>query len=160
MSWCTANDGTEETVDCSGDSWQYQAADGTWRTEVSFPTDGAESDQNPVSFGGFLNATGNGEITVSGIPSSIAVAVSDSLVGRPIRLNLTCNLGSPVVEQEESCVLFGVDFTNYSPAFNVNMALYRFKGEIDDKRALIWRMYRCMTQCVTFRWNGKTRLAK
>lgn len=127
---CTASDGTEESADCTGDSWQYQAADGAWKTEVRFPTNGDESDPNPVSFEeGFLNATGNGEVTVSGISASIATAVSDSFYGRAIRLNLTCNQQSPAIEEEESCVLFEIDFTNFSPNFNVNMALYRFKGK-------------------------------
>lgn len=134
ISRCTANDGTEEAVDCTGDSWQYQAADGAWKTEVSFPTNGDdEFDPNSVAFEGFLSATGDGGITVSGIPASIATAVSDSLYGRPVRLNLTCHQESAVVEEEESCVIFMVDFTNYSPAFNVNMALYRFKGKVQQK---------------------------
>lgn len=116
-------------MDCTGDSWQYQAADGVWKTDVAFPTNGDESDPTPVSIEGFLNATGDGGITVSGIPATIAAAVSDSLYGRPIRLSLTCSQDSPVVQEEESCVLFELGFTNYSPGFNVNMALYRFKGE-------------------------------
>lgn len=74
---------------------------------------------------------------MSGIPASIATAVSDSLYGRPIRLNLTCNQESPVVEEEESCVLFKVDFTNFSPAFNVNMALYRFKGKVQQQPCIV-----------------------
>ncbi|CAN0261324.1 unnamed protein product [Ectocarpus sp. 12 AP-2014] len=123
-----ADDGTEEADDCTGDSWRYQAADGEWKTELSFPATWESSDAAPmVSFEGFFNATGDGEVTVSGIPTSIAPAVSDSLYGRNIEFALTCNQEDPAVMEEDSCVLFQVDFMNYSPTFDVNMALFRFE---------------------------------
>lgn len=129
LSLVAADDGTEEAVDCTGDSWRYQAADGEWKTELSFPATWESSDAAPmVSFEGFFNATGDGEVTVSGIPASIAPAVSDSLYGRNIELALTCNQEDPVVLEEDYCVQFQVDFTNYSPTFDVNMALFRFEG--------------------------------
>lgn len=130
LSVAAEDDGTEEAVDCTGDSWRYQAADGEWKTELSFPATWESSDVAPmVYFEGFFNATGDGEVTVSGIPTSIAPAVSDSLYGRNIELALTCNQEDPVVVEEDSCVLFQVEFTNYSPTFDVNMALFRFEGK-------------------------------
>lgn len=129
LSVVAADDGTEEAVDCTGDSWRYQAANGEWKTELSFPATWESSDTAPmVSFEGFFKATGDGEVTVSGISTSIAPAVSDSLYGRIIELALTCNQEDPVVMEEDSCLLFHVEFTNYSPIFDVNMALFRFEG--------------------------------
>lgn len=127
----SAGDGTEDAVDCTADSWRYQTADGEWRTELGFPADEDVSDSPaPVSFEGFFNVTAGGEVTVSGIPASIAPAMSDSLFGRMIQLNLTCDDAelSASVNVEESCVLFQVDFSTYSPALDFNMALYRFQG--------------------------------
>ncbi|CAM9231177.1 unnamed protein product [Hapterophycus canaliculatus] len=127
-----ASDGTEEAVDCTADSWRYQTADGEWKTVLGFPADEDDSDSPaPVSFEGFFNVTGDGEITVSGIPSSIAPAMSDSLYGRTIQLNLTCDESqlSAIVDEEDSCVLFQVEFSTYSSALDFNMALYRFSAD-------------------------------
>lgn len=105
-----------EEVDCTGDAWRYQTADGDWRTEVTYPD--KEMMSSSVSFDGFFNATG-GEVTVSSIPASIAPAVSDTLYGRTIQLNLTCNHQADTsslrlsVDEQDSCVLFQVEFSNY-----------------------------------------------
>lgn len=105
-----ANDGTEEAVDCVGDSWRYQLANGDWRTEVNFPDPDSTA---PATFDGMLfNATADGNFTVSGIPASIAPAVSDSLYGRTIQLDLACNQ-EDAVDDADACVLFQVNFTNY-----------------------------------------------
>lgn len=127
----SASDGTEEAANCTADSWRYQTADGEWRTDLGFPADEDDSDSPaPVTFEEFFNVTGDGEITVPGIPASIAPAMSDSLYGRTIQLNLTCEQAqlTAVVDEEDSCVLFQVEFSTYSPALDFNMALYRFQG--------------------------------
>lgn len=107
---CAGSDDTGEAVNCTCDSWQYMHADGEWRSEVTFPGDGVNS--TPALSGSLFNSTKNGGITVSPIPASIAPAVSDSLYGRTIQLNLTCNQEA-VVEKNESCVLFQVEFNNF-----------------------------------------------
>lgn len=109
-------DGTEEAVNCTGRSWQYLTADGEWRTNVTFPND----DQTSVKFDGFFNSTGSGEFTVSSIPASIAPAVSDTLYGRTIQANLTCNQDD-MVDEGDSCVSFQVEFNNYR-CVNVTLA--------------------------------------
>ncbi|CAB1120088.1 unnamed protein product [Ectocarpus sp. CCAP 1310/34] len=77
----------EEAIDCTGDSWRHQAADGEWKTELSFPATWESSDAAPiVSFEGFFYAIGDVEVMISGIPTSIAPAVADSLYGRNIEL--------------------------------------------------------------------------
>lgn len=75
---------------------------------LTFP----EEDSEVVTFDGVFNATGDGGITVSSIPSSIAPAMSNSLFGRTIQLNLTCDQPD-VVSEDDACVLFQVEFTNY-----------------------------------------------
>lgn len=96
-------------MDCVGDSWRYQLANGDWRTEVNFP----DEDSTAAAFDGLLfNATADGVFTVSGIPASIAPAVSDSLYGRTIQLDLDCNQ-EDAVDDADACVLFQVNFTNY-----------------------------------------------
>ncbi|CAM9360309.1 unnamed protein product, partial [Scytosiphon promiscuus] len=125
-----ASDGTEEAVDCLAESWQYETADGEWRTDLAFPADEDSSDSPaPVTFEDLFSVTGDGAMTVSGIPASIAPAISDSLYGRTIQVNLTCDEAQlpAVVDQEDSCVLFQVESSTYSSAVDFNMALYRFQ---------------------------------
>lgn len=110
-------DGTEEAVNCTGRSWQYLTADDEWRTNVTFPNE----DQTSVRFDGFFNSTGSGEFTVSSIPASIAPAVSDTLYGRRIQVNLTCNQEDDMVDEGDSCVSFQVEFSNYR-CVNVTLA--------------------------------------
>lgn len=65
-----------------------------------------------VSCEGLFNATGEGDLVVSEIPESKAVAVSDSLFGNTIELDLTCSDDAGIIDADESCVQFMVNFTN------------------------------------------------
>lgn len=108
----TTTDDQTIPVNCTGDGWRYFSADGAAKTDLTYPDSSLEATNTEVSFDGLFNATGEGDLVVSEIPESKAVAVSDSLFGNTIELDLTCSDGAGVVDVVASCVQFMVNFTN------------------------------------------------
>lgn len=98
-----------ERVNCTSTAWQYFGANDTRKTEVAFPD---EEPTNATAFEELFIATNGSYLKVAAVPAERAVAVSDSLYGWTIQINLTCDQDA-VVEEEDSCVIFEVDFTNY-----------------------------------------------
>lgn len=98
------------TVNCTVTSWQY-LSNGTWETALYYP---AEEPVNPTEFQELFSANGT-DLIVPPVPASLAPALSDSLYGRTVQVNLMCDTEyiPATVEGEDSCVIFEVDFTNY-----------------------------------------------
>lgn len=63
-----------------------------------------------VAFEELFAADGH-NLSINSYPTDVAVAISDSLVSVDIEVFLTCDQ-EPVVADEDSCVLFNMNFTN------------------------------------------------
>lgn len=87
-----------------------------WSSNLTFPAAENEETENiPVGDLFYVNGT---DLGVKSVPAASAVAFSDSLFGRTVQLNITCERadGSPFVitpEQGDSCIFFQVNTTNY-----------------------------------------------
>ncbi|CAM9591361.1 unnamed protein product [Pylaiella littoralis] len=115
-------------VNCTVDSWRYQLAGGGYATNFTFPDSGDIANTTQVAFEELFAADGH-NLSINSYPTDVAVAISDSLVSVDIEVFLTCDQ-EPVVADEDSCVLFNMNFTNSSPepdAELLSSALYRFE---------------------------------
>lgn len=63
-----------------------------------------------VAYEGLFEANKH-ELMIDSYPEDVAVAISDSLFGVNIEVFLSCDQ-EPVVDAEDSCVLFNLNFTN------------------------------------------------
>lgn len=97
-------------VNCTVTSWQYMS-NGTWETALYYPD---EVPTNPTEFQGLFSANGS-DLLVAPVPASLAPALSDSLYGRTVQVDLVCDTEHipATVQDDDSCVIFEVEFTNY-----------------------------------------------
>eukprot|EP00904_Undaria_pinnatifida_P013748 jgi/Undpi1/9503/HiC_scaffold_27.g11959.m1 len=117
---------TKAVRNCTGTSWRYLLADGTYTTNLSFPDAKSKDETTKVAFPGLFNASAD-DLVVDSIPTGKAVAASDSLYGRTVEVTLSCEVEDDEdLDDEDACVMFEVNFTNTSPIPDVTIALYRF----------------------------------
>lgn len=102
---------TTEALNCTATSWRYMLTDDTYETVVTYPDSEFNTTNTEVAFADLFTAQGE-DLYVSPIPAGKAVAVSDSLFGRPIEVALSCSGQQQVTSDDESCVLFHANFTN------------------------------------------------
>ena len=111
----TASEDSEQTTavtNCTGTSWRYQLADGSYTAKLSSPDADSYGDTSKETLEGLFNASAD-NLVVDSIPWSSAVAASDSLYGRPVEVFVSCEIeGDIEVDDEDSCVKFEVNFTN------------------------------------------------